>query len=97
MQVVARLWSRWPLGCSSDDFMSGGGAFIRRWIREEDGQDLIEYALLCGAVGFAGTVAFSFISSAMNTSYDSWNNSVTGVQRDGLVEVPCPASETPPC
>ena len=76
MQVVARLWSRWPFGCSQDDFMSGGGVFIRRWIREEDGQDLIEYALLCGAVGFAGTVAFSFISTAMNSTYTSWDNAV---------------------
>jgi len=70
--------------------MSGGGAFIRRWIREEDGQDLIEYALLCGAIGFAGTVAFSFISTAMNSTYTSWDSAG---QTDLLVEVPDPAPE----
>ena len=71
--------------------MSGGGAFIRRWIREEDGQDLIEYALLCGAIGFAGTVAFSFISTAMNSTY--WTSRDSAVQTDQLVEVPDPAPE----
>ena len=74
--------------------MTRGGAFIRRWLREDDGQDLIEYALLCGAIGFAGIVAFGFISTAMNSTYASWD---TAVQTDQLVEVPCPAGETPPC
>jgi Flp pilus assembly pilin Flp len=70
--------------------MSGGGVFIRRWIHEEDGQDLIEYALLCGAIGFAGTVAFSYISTAMNSTYTSWDNAV---QTDQLVEVPDPVPD----
>ena len=87
-----RLGLRWPFGCSHDGLMSEGNGLVRRWLREEHGQDLIEYALLCGAVGFAGTVAFSFISSAMNTSYDSWNNVDTGVQSGELVEVPDPIS-----
>jgi Flp pilus assembly pilin Flp len=73
--------------------MSEGNGLVRRWLREEHGQDLIEYALLCGAVGFAGTVAFSFISTAMNTTYTSWDNAV---QDDLLVE-PCdPAPATCP-
>ena len=67
--------------------------YLRRWLCEEHGQDLIEYALLCSAIGFAGAVAFSFISGAMNFSYDSWNNDATGVQRVDLVEVPDPAPE----
>jgi len=69
-------------------------AVVRRWLREEHGQDLIEYALLSSVIGFAGIVAFSFISDAMNTTYASWD---TAVQSDVLVEVPCPASDPPPC
>jgi Flp pilus assembly pilin Flp len=58
--------------------------FFRRWLREEHGQDLIEYALLCSVIGFAGVVAFSFLSDAMNTTYSSWD---TAVQDCNLVEV----------
>ena len=72
-----RLGLRWPFGCSHDGLMSEGNGLVRRWLREEHGQDLIEYALLCGAVGFAGTVAFSFISTAMNThATTSWDTAV---------------------
>jgi len=85
-----RLGLRWPFGCSHDGLMSEGNGLVRRWLREEHGQDLIEYALLCGAIGFAGTVAFSFISTAMHDTYESWD---TAVQDDVLVEVPDPASE----
>ena len=88
-----RLGLRWPFGCSHDGLMSEGKGLVWRWLHEEHGQDLIEYALLCGAIGFAGAVAFSYISSAMNTSYDSWNNPDTGVQSVELVEVPDPAPE----
>jgi Flp pilus assembly pilin Flp len=69
--------------------MFGRDGFVRRWLREEHGQDLIEYALLCAAVGFAGIVAFSFVSDAMNSTYLSWDSAV---QTDELVEVPDPVS-----
>jgi len=88
MQAVMNLGLRWPFGCSRNGAMSWGNVLVRRWLREEHGQDLIEYALLCSAIGFAGAVAFSFISSAMNTTYTSWDNAV---QDDLLVEVPPPA------
>lgn len=83
------------IGCGSRQAVkSGTSALFDRWLREEDGQDLIEYALLCSAIGFAGTVAFSFVSDAMNSTYASWDDAV---QDDALVEVPCPASDEPPC
>jgi Flp pilus assembly pilin Flp len=88
MQVVAKLGTGWPFGCSRDGMKFEGSALVRRWLHEEHGQDLIEYALLCSAIGFAGAVAFTFISSAMNTTYTSWDNAV---QDDLLVEVPPPA------
>ena len=87
MQVLVKLWSGWPSGCSHTGRMFERKGFVRRWLREEHGQDLIEYALLCAAVGFAGIVAFSFVSDAMNSTYSSWD---TEVQKDELVEVPDP-------
>ena len=80
--------SMWPLGCSCSGLVSAGVAVVRRWLREEHGQDLIEYALLCSVIGFAGIVAFSFVSDAMHDTYESWD---TAVQSDVLVEVPDPA------
>lgn len=65
---------------------------LRRWFSDEYGQDLIEYALLTAAIGFAGVVAFNFLSDAMNSTYTSWD---TAVQSDALVEVPDPAPEAP--
>ena len=61
-------------------------ATVQRLIVEEDGQDLIEYALLTGAIGFAGVVGFNLIGLAINAVYSSWD---TGV--NSLWEPPDPA------
>ena len=61
-------------------------AAIRRLIVDEDGQDLIEYALLTGAIGFAGVVGVSLIGAAINAVYSSWD---TGV--NSLWETPDPS------
>ena len=49
---------------------------LRRLIAEESGQDLIEYALLTGAIGFAGVAGISLIGAAINAVYSSWNTGV---------------------
>jgi Flp pilus assembly pilin Flp len=49
---------------------------IKRLIVEQDGQDLIEYALLSGAIAFAGAAALDALGLAINTTYTSWDNSV---------------------
>ncbi len=61
-------------------------ASIRRLIVDEDGQDLIEYALLTGAIGFAGVVGVGLIGLAINAVYSSWD---TGV--NSLWETPDPS------
>ena len=58
---------------------------IKRLIVEQDGQDLIEYALLSTAVAFAGAVALNALGLAINTTYVSWDTSV-----NDLWEVPNP-------
>jgi Flp pilus assembly pilin Flp len=60
---------------------------LRRWIQEEHGQDLIEYALLSSFIGFSCVVAMGVLSATMNATYASWD---TAGQSDALVEVPEP-------
>ena len=64
-------------------------ALLKRFLYEDEGQDLIEYALLTGAIGFAGVVGINLLGIAINDAYTSWDNGV-----NGLWEVP-PASGTP--
>jgi Flp pilus assembly pilin Flp len=49
---------------------------LRRLIAEEGGQDLIEYALLTAAIGFAGIVGINLIGLAINGAYASWDAGV---------------------
>ena len=47
-----------------------------RLLWEDDGQDLIEYALLTAAIGVAGMVAFQVMSANINTTYRAWDVAV---------------------
>lgn len=58
---------------------------INRYLNDESGQDLIEYALLVAFVALAGVAGFNFIGSVLGGTYTGWNN---GVQ--DLWEVPEP-------
>ncbi len=51
-------------------------SLLTRLIAEEDGQDLIEYALLTTAIGMCAVVAFNLWSGAINGTYSSWNTNV---------------------
>ena len=46
---------------------------LSRWLVEESGQDLIEYALLCSFIAFSAVAGINLVSGAMNTSYESWD------------------------
>ena len=61
--------------------------WLWRWLFEEDGQDLIEYALLASFVGFAAIEGVSLVRTAMHSTYTVWD---TRYQSDALVEVPDP-------
>jgi len=58
---------------------------FRRWLGEEAGQDLVEYALLAAFVGLAGLAGFTAISSAIGNNYADSNTSV-----QDLWEIPAP-------
>jgi Flp pilus assembly pilin Flp len=52
---------------------------LRRLIDDEDGQDLIEYALLTGAIGMCAFVAFSLWSASINGTYKTLNTTTNGL------------------
>ena len=58
---------------------------LKRFVVEQDGQDLIEYALLTATIGFVGAAAFNLLGIGINTVYGSWE---TGT--NDLWEVPDP-------
>ena len=50
---------------------------IIEFFRSDAGQDLIEYALLSGAIGLVGVVVWQNITTGMGTAYLGWD---TGTQ-----------------
>jgi pilus assembly protein Flp/PilA len=45
--------------------------FIARFVREDEGQDLVEYALLIAFVSLAAIVGMQALGTAINTKYKS--------------------------
>jgi Flp pilus assembly pilin Flp len=60
---------------------------LARWLADDRGQDLVEYALLAGAVGLAAVAGVTYLTGAMNFAYSTWDSAG---QSDALVEVPDP-------
>ena len=48
------------------------------FVREEEGQDLIEYALLAAFVGVSGWLVLNSIGPTMLNTYNAWINPTTG-------------------
>lgn len=61
-------------------------SIVRRLVVEDDAQDLIEYALLTAAIGFAGVAGFNLLGLAINAVYSSWDAGV-----NSLWETPDPS------
>ena len=59
----------------------------RRWLTEDDGQDIVEYALLASFLGFSAMAGAEVLRMAMNAAYASWD---AAAQSDALVEIPNP-------
>jgi Flp pilus assembly pilin Flp len=52
---------------------------IMRAVRDDEGQDLIEYALLALLIGLAGVLAFPIIRTRMGTAFSGWGSGVNAV------------------
>ena len=49
------------------------GNVAARFLSDDGGQDLIEYALLTAIIGISGLLVLSSISTKMGTAYSGWN------------------------
>lgn len=50
---------------------------FNRFVREEQGQDLIEYALLAGLISLASVVAITELGTAIQTKFNEVGDAVT--------------------
>jgi Flp pilus assembly pilin Flp len=50
-----------------------------RFLADEAGQDLIEYALLTTVIGLVGIVGLNLIRGAIGLTYTSWNTGVNNL------------------
>ena len=50
-----------------------------RMVLNDEGQDLIEYAVLTAFIGIAGMAAFNLIATTMNTTYGSWDTGINSL------------------
>ena len=53
--------------------------FVLRLFRDEQGQDLIEYALLTTVIGFAGIAVFTLVLDAISNTYGTQEAAVNGL------------------
>lgn len=68
-------------------------AMLRRFVFDDRGQDLIEYALLSSLIGIVGILAWTNLGGAMNTAYTTWDTNVqclSATTPDPGLTVTCP-------
>ncbi len=59
-------------------------AFVVRFIREEQGQDLVEYALIVAAVGLALITTVNTLSQAVVSLYSSITQGLASIGAGGV-------------
>lgn len=52
---------------------------FKRFVRTDDGQDLIEYALLAGFISLVAVVAITNVGTGVNAVYTSIDNQVKAI------------------
>ena len=50
-------------------------SLLRRFVREDDGQDLVEYAMLIALIALAVVAGFGALATAINTQYNNISTS----------------------
>jgi pilus assembly protein Flp/PilA len=56
---------------------------FQRFVREEQGQDLIEYALLAGFISLVAVAAIKNVGSGVNGVYNNINSQVAQIPGGG--------------
>ena len=51
---------------------------VARFIREDEGQDLVEYALLLALIALAAITAMGMLGGAINSKYQSASSTLSG-------------------
>jgi pilus assembly protein Flp/PilA len=54
-------------------------ALFKRFVREEEGQDLIEYALLAGFISLVAIIAITGVGTGLNNVYGNINTTVSTI------------------
>ncbi len=54
-------------------------SLFNRFVREEQGQDLIEYALLAGFISLIAVVAITAVGTGVNTVYNNIDTQVKAI------------------
>lgn len=52
---------------------------LRRFVREDDGQDLIEYALLAGFISLVAVLAIQSVGTGVNQVYSDIDGAVGNI------------------
>jgi Flp pilus assembly pilin Flp len=52
---------------------------LGRLIRDDDGQDLVEYGLLLGTIAIAAALALTTIPNKMGTAFSTWGTNVQNI------------------
>jgi Flp pilus assembly pilin Flp len=58
-------------------------ALFNRFVREEKGQDLIEYALLAGFISLVAVLAITNVGSGVNVVYGNIDSQVQAIPGGG--------------
>ena len=56
---------------------------LKRFVREEKGQDLIEYALLAGFISLVAVVAITAVGAGVNGVYNNIDSQVGAIPGGG--------------
>ena len=54
-------------------------SLLRRFLVEERGQDLVEYAILAAIFGVIGFLMFPTLVTRMGTAYSTWGTQVNNI------------------
>lgn len=57
--------------------MAGFMAFSKKFIKDESGQDLIEYALVAGLIGLTAVAAMGTLGNTIKNGFGSVSNQLT--------------------